>query len=78
MNCPPVYGGSTSRETMIPRDAVRWKPWSTARAAGVGALTLVPALDDFNEDLRRLGTEVLRNGLRAQLAPEDRIRMGPS
>ena len=47
-----------------------------ALAAGVEALTLVPALDDFNEDLRRLGTEVLRNGLRAQLAPEDRIRMG--
>ena len=31
-----------------------------ARAAGVEALTLVPALNDFNEDLRRLGAEVLR------------------
>ena len=46
-----------------------------ARAAGVEALTLVPALDDFNEDLRRLGAEVLRSGLRAQLAPDDRPRV---
>ncbi len=43
-----------------------------AAAAGVEALTLVPALDDFNEDLRQLGAEVLRNGLCAQLAPDDR------
>jgi hypothetical protein len=46
-----------------------------ARAAGVEALTLVPTLDDFNEDLRRLGAEVLRNGLCAQLAPDDRPRV---
>jgi hypothetical protein len=46
-----------------------------ARAAGVEALTLVPALNDFNEDLRRLGAEVLNNELRAQLAPEDRPRV---
>ena len=43
-----------------------------ARAAGVEALTLVPALDDFNGDLHRLGAEVLSNGLCAQLAPDDR------
>ena len=43
-----------------------------ARAAGVEALTLVPALDDFNGDLHRLGAEVLSNGLCAQLAPGDR------
>jgi Toprim domain len=35
-----------------------------ANTAGVETLTLVPALDDFNEDLRRLGAEVLRNALR--------------
>ncbi|WP_443212544.1 DUF7146 domain-containing protein [Rhodovulum sp. PH10] len=46
-----------------------------ARAAGVEALTLVPALDDFNEDLRRLGAEMLRNGLCAQLAADDRRRV---
>jgi hypothetical protein len=46
-----------------------------ARAAGVEALTLVPALDDFNEDLRQLGAEVLSNGLGAQLAPDDRPRV---
>jgi len=43
-----------------------------ARAAGVEVLTLVPALDDFNGDLHRLGAEVLSNGLCAQLAPDDR------
>ncbi len=43
-----------------------------ARAAGVEALTLVPALDDFNGDLHRLGAAVLSNGLCAQLAPGDR------
>ena len=46
-----------------------------ARAAGVEALTLVPALGDFNEDLRQLGAEVLSNRLGAQLAPEDRPRV---
>ena len=46
-----------------------------ARAAGVEALTLVPALADFNEDLRRLGAEVLRDGLRAQMSPDDRPRL---
>jgi len=46
-----------------------------ARAAGVEALTLVPTLDDFNEDLRRLGVEAMRNGLRAQLALNDRLRV---
>jgi hypothetical protein len=49
-----------------------------ARAAGVEALTLVPALNDFNEDLRRLGAEVLINGLCAQLAPDDRRCMRPT
>lgn len=44
-----------------------------ARAAGVDALTLVPALDDFNGDLHLLGAEVLSNGLCAQLAPGDRL-----
>jgi hypothetical protein len=43
-----------------------------AHAAGVEALTLVPALDDFNGDLHRLGAEVLSKGLYAQLAPGDR------
>ncbi len=45
-----------------------------ADAAGIEALTLSPALGDFNEDLRRLGTGDLRAGLRVQLAPEDVVR----
>ena len=50
------YDGSTSRETTIPQDDRAVETLADrARAAGVEALTLVPALDDFNEDLRRLG-----------------------
>ena len=47
-----------------------------ARGAGVEALTLVPALDDFNGDLRRLGVEVLSGRLHTQLAPTDRPLVG--
>lgn len=43
-----------------------------ARGVGVEALKLVPALDDFNADLCRLGAEVLSNRLRTQLAPTDK------
>jgi Toprim domain len=42
-----------------------------ARSAGIEALTLSPALGDFNEDLRQLGVDELRAALRVQLAPED-------
>ena len=47
-----------------------------ARGVGVEALTLVPALDDFNGDLRRLGVEVLSGRLHAQLALTDRPLVG--
>jgi hypothetical protein len=42
-----------------------------ARSVGIEALTLDPALGDFNEDLRRLGLDALRDGLRLQLSPDD-------
>ena len=42
-----------------------------AQSAGIEALTLSPALGDFNEDLRQLGVDELRAALRVQLAPED-------
>jgi hypothetical protein len=45
-----------------------------AAAAGIEALTLSPALGDFNEDLRHLGIGELRAALRLQLAPEDVVR----
>jgi hypothetical protein len=45
-----------------------------ADAAGIEALTLSPALGDFNEDLLCLGTGNLRAGLRVRLAPEDVVR----
>jgi hypothetical protein len=43
-----------------------------ARAAGVEALTLVPALDDFNEDLHHLGLDAVRATVREQLVRKDR------
>ena len=49
-----------------------------AHTAGVEVLTHVSALDDFNEDLRRLDAEVMRDGLRTQLAPEDRVHIVPT
>jgi hypothetical protein len=42
-----------------------------AQAAGIEARTLSPVLGDFNEDLRCLGIDELRAGLRMQLAAED-------
>ena len=53
----------------------RWRRLNDrAAAAGIEALTLSPALGDFNEDLLRLGTDELRAALRVQLAPEDVVR----
>jgi hypothetical protein len=45
-----------------------------AQAVGIEALTLTPALGDFNEDLCQLGVDELRAALRLQLAPEDAPR----
>jgi hypothetical protein len=42
-----------------------------ASHAGIEALSLMPALRDFNEDLRHLGLDELRAALRVQLVPED-------
>lgn len=42
-----------------------------AQGGGIEALTLVPALGDFNDDLRQLGSDVLVAAIRVQLAPED-------
>ena len=53
----------------------RWRGWSTARRRlGIEALVLSPQLDDFNEDLGKLGLSELRAALRVQLAPEDVAR----
>jgi hypothetical protein len=45
-----------------------------AEKAGIEALAMSPKLGDFNEDLRRLGSDDLRAALRVQLAPEDVAR----
>ena len=45
-----------------------------ANAAGIEAIVLSPVLEDFNEDLRRLGLGALRASLRVQLAPQDVAR----
>lgn len=48
-----------------------------AQALGILPLVLAPELGDFNEDLRRLGSDRLIAGLRPQLAPEDAIAFLP-
>jgi hypothetical protein len=48
-----------------------------AQAAGIEAIALMPALRDFNDDLRHLGVVDLRGALRVQLAPEDVARFIP-
>jgi hypothetical protein len=45
-----------------------------ALAAGIDALPLSPLQDDFNEDLRRFGVEMLRATIRVQLAAPDLLR----
>jgi hypothetical protein len=45
-----------------------------ARAAGIEVIVLSPTLDDFNEDLRRLGVDELRAAIVPQLAWEDVAR----
>lgn len=55
-------------------DAAVAKLTERAHAVGIEALTLSPKAGDFNEDLRQLGVNALRAGLRVQLAPEDVAR----
>jgi Toprim domain len=45
-----------------------------AQPAGIEALTLSATLGDFNDDLRRLGIDVLRDRVARQLAAEDARR----
>ena len=56
--------GNGARDMLIER----------ANAEGIEAIPLSPAFGDFNEDLRRLGIDALRAGIRVQLAPEDVAR----
>jgi hypothetical protein len=45
-----------------------------ANAVGIEAIVISPALGDFNEDLRALGIEHLRQQSRMQIAPQDVAR----
>ncbi|PKU22920.1 DUF7146 domain-containing protein [Telmatospirillum siberiense] len=56
--------GDVARDILVER----------ADEAGVEAITLSPTLEDFNDDLHRLGLDVLRASLRVQIAPEDVAR----
>lgn len=56
--------GDTARDILVER----------AMAAGIETIPLSPTLGDFNDDLRRLGLDTLRTGLRVQIAPEDVAR----
>lgn len=42
-----------------------------AHLGGIEALTLIPGMGDFNDDLRTLGGDALAAALRVQLVPED-------
>lgn len=56
--------GDAAMETLVER----------AHDAGIEAIPLSPLLGDFNEDLRGLGIDALRNAIRMQIAPEDVAR----
>jgi Toprim domain len=45
-----------------------------ATEAGIEAISLSPTLEDFNEDLRKLGIDALVAAIRVQIAPEDVAR----
>ncbi|KAB1089231.1 DNA primase [Neorhizobium galegae] len=53
--------GDGARDSLIER----------ANAVGIEAIVISPALGDFNEDLRTLGIEHLRQQSRMQIAPQD-------
>ncbi|MBP2449222.1 DUF7146 domain-containing protein [Rhizobium leguminosarum] len=49
-----------------------------AQALGILPLVLAPELGDFNEDLRRLGSDRLTAWLREQLVPDDAVAFLPA
>ena len=71
---------ATLRRLYIVRDNDPAGDWARdclierAQAEGIEAITLSPALGDFNEDLRTLGIDALRAGVQVQLAPDDVAR----
>jgi hypothetical protein len=56
--------GDGARDSLIER----------ANAVGIDAIVISPALGDFNDDLRALGIEHLRQHSRMQIAPQDVAR----
>lgn len=74
---------TTLRRLYIAHDndaAGRWaaeRLTTRAHDLGIDALTLVPTLGDFNDDLRALGQHELTASLRVQLAAEDVERFFP-
>ena len=65
------------RRLYIVRDNDRAGHWAADRlvarmqGAGIEALVLSPTLDDWNDDLRKLGPGAVALSVRGQLAPED-------
>jgi len=53
--------GSIARDSLLDR----------AVSAGIETIALMPACEDFNEDLRQCGVEALRATLKVQLHPDD-------
>lgn len=63
-----------ARDNDLAGDAACHALVERADAAGIEAIVLSPARDDFNEDLRQFGTDALAARLRMQLAAEDVAR----
>lgn len=67
----------TLRRLYIVQDDDRAGRWAAetladrAREVGIEALTLAPAMGDFNDDLRLGGIDALADAVRVQLGPED-------
>ena len=59
------------RDRDLAGDAAMATLTDRAQAARIEAITLSPALADFNEDLRLLGTAALQAAIRVQLVPQD-------
>jgi hypothetical protein len=63
-----------ARDTDPAGEAATASLCTRAEAAGIEPFVLSPCLDDFNDDLRRLGIEGLCSSVRRQLVPQDVVR----
>lgn len=63
-----------ARDNDLAGDGASVRLMQRAEDAGIEAIPLSPQFSDFNDDLRLLGSDALRDTLRVQIAPEDVAR----